>query len=175
MNCMKFYVLYPEVPGGFGRKTIFNGSVQPPLVLSLHYEFEGWNGDELVTTFPVLLVSERVADALKTAEIGGCTFEPAEISKSEQFELLRPETQLPVFRWMKVTGKAGKDEIGLSAQSSLVVSERVLNLLKTFALNHCDIRDADQEPDPKELLRQELERVRAKVKRDFPRKVNEDS
>ena len=58
---MKYYCIKPDVAGGLGEKAVLDATVQPPKVQRLHFEFEAWPDDDLVGTFPVFLVSERLA------------------------------------------------------------------------------------------------------------------
>jgi hypothetical protein len=55
---------------------------------------------------------------------------------------------LPAFSWLQITGLTGKDDFGLSASGCLIVSERIMNLLNAFGLNHCEV----SEYDPKKNL-----------------------
>ncbi len=47
---MQFYVIEPEVAGGWGDSIVVYRSVDPVSVERIHYQFEGWLGDELLTT-----------------------------------------------------------------------------------------------------------------------------
>ncbi|TPM34485.1 hypothetical protein [Mesorhizobium sp. B2-3-5] len=47
---------------------------------------------------------------------------------------LQPAVELPSFVWVKVGGKAGKDDFGIAQNLSLVVSARVLDLLENFGI-----------------------------------------
>jgi hypothetical protein len=62
-------------------------------------------------------------------------------SASEEFEELFPDVKLPKFVWLQVTGKAGQDDFGLSSDHCLVVSQRILDLLKGAGMSHCDIHE----------------------------------
>jgi len=52
--------------------------------------------------------------------------------KSEQFELLYPDLQLPLFWWLQVLGRAGEDDFGIGPSGALVVSPAALSLIETF-------------------------------------------
>lgn len=57
MSESKFYVLEPEVAGGWGGDgTVVDREFHPPIVSRLVYEFDGWLGDDLVTTFPPVYI-----------------------------------------------------------------------------------------------------------------------
>ena len=136
-----FYSLEPEVAGELGPKTIMDSSVHPPIVSKLHFIFSGWLGDEIIECFPCYIVTEGLVQEIKKLQPSGCWFDDVTIEKSEQFNELYPNKLLPKFKWLKVEGKAGKDDFGISPDNLLVVSERMLKVLKSFNLNECDITD----------------------------------
>lgn len=136
-----YTILEPEVPGGFGERTRMDTSVHPPVVWSLHFEFEGWLGDELVESFPCFLVTERVADVLDGQSLSGFRLADVEVTRSDQFRSMYPERTLPRFKWLQVVGVAGADDFGLSSDHRLVVSTAGLE-----ALASCTLGQADREP-----------------------------
>lgn len=137
-----FYKLAPEVAGHLGPETIIDRSQRPQLVRAVHYEFDGWPEDDLIESFPCFLVTVAMQGRIEAAKASGCSFGPTKITVSEQFEELEefhePRT-LPAFQWMIVHGTPGRDDLGLSADGSLIVSERVLRVLKAGRLDHCDV------------------------------------
>src|SRR5579871_6629670 len=138
---MKFYRLEPEVAGGFGDDTVINHSVSPPRVERLDYQFEVWSGDELLESFPCFIASERLSNAIKQLNAPGVRFADVKITQSEEFEELYPGKVLPEFKWLQVFGTPGQDDFGISKDFRLVVSEAILDTLKSYALSHCDISD----------------------------------
>lgn len=138
---MDYYVVAPEVAGGLGANTVLDRSTHPPLVSRLHYEFDGWLGDELLETFPCFIVSERIRDLILRSGFTGAEFAPVEMSTSSTFGELCPNRVIPAFVWLKLTGAPGIDDFGLSENHRLVVSKRVLLALD---LKHCDVDDFDQ-------------------------------
>lgn len=138
---MKFYRLEPEVAGGLGPDTVMDRSMSPPRIEKLHYVFDGWLDDGLLESFPCFIVTRPLANEIRQTRPTGVELANVEISKSPQFEELFPGKSLPEFRWLKVFGTPGKDDFGISGDYRLVVSERILNLLKRFGLSHCDIVD----------------------------------
>jgi hypothetical protein len=136
---MRYWKLYPEVAGGFGANTVFTRVPGKPLIVhKLHYEFSGWSGDDLLTSTPCYIVTDRLARAIKDASLTGVEFDNVEITTSDLFEELYPGRKLPPFIWLKVIGEPGKDDFGLD-QLDLVVSDRTLQLLKSMQLKNCDI------------------------------------
>jgi hypothetical protein len=136
-----FRVLEPEVAGDFGGATVLDHSTRPPEVLALEYQFEQWLGDELLTTHPCYIVTARLREALEQLAGTGYSFHDLKVSKSEAFDQLYANRELPQFFWMKIHGVPGVDDMGLrSKDQSLVVSDRVLELLRHFRIDHCLIR-----------------------------------
>ena len=137
-----FYHLAPEVAGGLGSETVFDRSQSPPIVRALHYELDGWPDDDLITSFPCFIVTERMKKMIQDARASGCSFGPVKVTTSEQFkdfEEFHQVQQLPKFSWLVIHGAAQRDDFGLSADGSLIVSERILEVLRKGRLDDCDI------------------------------------
>ena len=137
-----FSLLEPEVAGELGDDTVIDRSAHPPRVSELHYVLTGWLGDELLESFPCYIVTERVADALQRAGLTGCTFDAVKLEVSNQFRELYLDRHVPMFRWLRITGRAFVDDFAMSDDHLLVVSDRALAILKQFTLSECDIEDA---------------------------------
>ncbi len=137
---MEWSVLDPEVAGGWGERTVADTSVHPPLVAALHYQFDGWLGDELLTSFPCYIVTRTLGDKLTEARLNGFQLASVEISVSEQFEEIYPGRRLPEFYWLQVVGSPGIDDFGISRRHSLVVSDRTLAVLQTGQLRQCGVK-----------------------------------
>ena len=135
---MPFHVIEPEVAGGWGDNIIVDRSVEPVRVEHLHYQFDGWLGDDLLTTHPVYICTEQVAAALQAGRFSGVELADVEVSRSSQFLELHPSRALPVFRWLKVTGKAERDDFGLRDRH-LVVSDRAMSCLNSFSLKQARV------------------------------------
>ena len=135
---MAFTVLEPEVAGGLGPKTVLDPSVHPPLIKRLHYEFEGWLGDDLVESFPCFVVSERLARELQQSSLAGFVLDDVKVTTSPEFDELHPELRLPKFRWLRITGIAGRDDFGLGKDHRLVASEAAMGVLSRFKIEHAD-------------------------------------
>jgi hypothetical protein len=138
---MKYFLLKPEVPGGFGENTVIDHTVKPFRVDKLHYEFQGWLGDDLLTSFPCIIATVDLVKQLNENRFSGYSIDDVEISTSYEFRQLYPDRVLPEFQWIKVHGTPGKDDFGLSGTRRLVVSETVLNILKTFKIEQCRIEE----------------------------------
>jgi len=137
-----FYQIEPEVAGGVGDKTIGNFQVHPPIIEYLNYEFDDWVGDDILETFPVYIVSDKLANILKISNLSGFELAFCEVSKAEIFHDLHPEgLELPPFFWLKIHGKAQKDDFGISEDFCLVVSQKALEILQTCNLHYADIEE----------------------------------
>jgi hypothetical protein len=134
---MNFYRIEPEVAGGWGKNTVFTRSPgKPTVVHKLHYEFAGWLGDELLTSTPCFIVTERLADEIKLAGLSGVLFDEVEVSVSDQFTEFYPNQIIPNFLWLKVNGKFGADDFGIAHGFKLVVSERAIEVLKQRGISN---------------------------------------
>jgi hypothetical protein len=89
-------------------------------------------------------VTDRLKELLIEAHPSGVAFGDVEVTKSETYLELYGDRPLPAFSWLQITGRAGKDDFGLSSSGLLVVSDRIMNLLEAFGLSHCDISEYDQ-------------------------------
>lgn len=137
-----YYSLEPEVAGGFGENSVLDTNTHPPDVKHLHYEFDGWLGDDLVESFPCYLVSERLKKVISEVATSGFSFAEVEVSTSEEFHDMCDDQELPEFSWLKVFGQPGVDDFGMSSENCLVVSERVLKGMQEGGnLENCDITE----------------------------------
>ena len=133
---MAFYYVEPEVAGGLGQDSVVDSTVHPPTVIKLHYRIINWLGDALLESFPALIITREAADALNEAGMSGFECSEVEVTMSDSFKEIYPERVLPEFLWLSVTGKAGRNDLGIADDSRLVASERALGLLKTFGLDN---------------------------------------
>ena len=140
---MKYYALEPEVAGGFGPHSIVDPKVRPPRVTKFNYEFDVWLGDPLLEAVGCFIVTESLKKMIAAMHATGVSFGTVEVSRSGEFEDLYPKRQLPVFVWLKVLGKAGRDDFGSSPTHGLVVSDRILKLLKKEGMSHGGITEFD--------------------------------
>ncbi len=130
---MKFFALAPEVPGGFGDRTVLERDVHPPRIRYLHYVFEGWLGDQIVESFPAILVTAHLGEQLLGAGLTGIALSVIdEVETSPEFEELHGGRELPEFRRLIVSGRPFVDDFfmfdaGQGVQ--LTVSSRALSLL----------------------------------------------
>jgi hypothetical protein len=137
-----FYKLEPEVSGYLGLDTVMDTSIHPPIIYALHYEFDGWPIDDLIQAHPSFIVTDKLASLIKSANASGYSFGDVKVSTTEEFELRKqfhPAGPLPHFSWLIITGAAGRDDFSTSQSGSLIVSDKILKILKQVRLENCDI------------------------------------
>lgn len=140
-----YYIIEPEVAGSFGEKTQREVSVHPPKITKLHYIFDGWLGDDIVESFPVYLISEKLYELLKETELTGFEIDDCETEISETFATLQPDKTLPKFYWLKITGKTNRDDFWINEDNILTISESAYELIKQTNISNCDIDELKKE------------------------------
>jgi len=133
------YILEPEVAGGWGKGTIADTSCHPPVVSKLTYQFDGWSGDDLLTTFPCFIVSSTLAKLLAASRLSGFELASVEATKSDLFSELYPERELPNFEWLKITGSIGTADFALNQSHRLVVSNAAFAVISQTNLSQCEV------------------------------------
>ena len=131
----------PEVAGGLGNETIIDKNYHPPIVKKLHYEFNGWLGDDILESFPCFIVSERLKNEIIKKNLKGIVFEYVKITKSEEFIYLYPKTELPNFYWAIINGKFGTDDFIIANDYRLAINEKALQVLNLFNLKNAILED----------------------------------
>ena len=139
---MPFYLIDPEVPGGLGDRTELTPRPDAyPIVNHVHFEFEyGAQGNDLITSHPVYLVTPPLADALGRSRLSGFVISAdVDVTVDENVAELDPEWQPPDLRWLQVTGDPGRDDFGLTTDARLVASSDALEVLRQFNIDDCDV------------------------------------
>lgn len=134
-----YYYIEPDVPGGIGKGSKVDSSTHPPTVSELHFYFDGWSGDDLVTTFPCYAITERFKNQLSESNFTGFEIDSLKISKSEIFNEIFPGRNLPNFYWLKINGKCGYDDLGIAKDHRLVISEKVKKILDKLSIKEAEI------------------------------------
>jgi hypothetical protein len=127
-----FTAFEPEVAGELGAGSEIDTSAHPPTIHRLEYEFHGWTGDDIVTSFPVFLITVELKKAITNAKLTGATFDSVKITKSDEFRDAYPKLELPEFAWLRPIGQAGSDDIGYTNHTFLVFSARTMAVLAKF-------------------------------------------
>lgn len=133
---MTSYELELEVAGSPGPGTQW-GSTRSEIT-RLNYEFDGWLGDDLVTSTPVTIATTRVRDAIIAAGLTGVEFADVLVTRSEEFDdVMGTDAVLPEWVWLRPVGTPGEDDAWAGRWNRLTVGERMYTLLQQFNLNHC--------------------------------------
>jgi hypothetical protein len=138
-----FYTLEPEVPGGWGTGIIADTTIHPPKIIKAHVEFDGWQGDELLESFPIYLVSKSFANNLLKVNLTGFTIENCTISKSETFNSLYPQTSLPEFLWLVILGDNSQCDLFVDAQNKLTVSQKCFDVINPSHIKNSLITETE--------------------------------
>lgn len=136
-----YYLVEPEVAGGLGPATIKDRSIHPPRVTRLEYVFDGWLGDPLLEAFPCFIATRALASTLADLGASGYVERLVQVSESYLFREIQPQTELPEFVWLDLTGQPGVDDCGADASGNLVVSERVLAVLVDAGIPNADVSE----------------------------------
>ena len=135
-----FKYIEPEVAGGLGVETEMDFTAAPSVVY-LHYEFQGWLGNDILECYPCFIVTDALKEAILKATLTGVDFHFVKVTTSYEFRQLYPDRVLPGFNWMKISGKEGEDDFSLSSEFVLIVSEKAYNLLSLFNISAADVQD----------------------------------
>ncbi|BFO64213.1 hypothetical protein [Chryseobacterium sp. KCF3-3] len=138
-----YKLIEPEVAGSLGDQTQIDNSFFPPLIKNLHYEFEGWLGDDLVESFPCYIVTERLRKGIESKQLSGISFDQVLVSKSETFLELYPDRELPNFFWAKINGESNKDDFFITKKNILAISEKAYSLLKGYNIDQADVENLE--------------------------------
>ena len=100
---------------------------------SLVCHFDAWLGDDFVSAHPLFLVTTRLKNALwSVLETGAFRTTRARTRRSRFFLSHHSGCRLPTFWVLHVEGTPGRDDMGITADHSLVVSQKVLQILVRF-------------------------------------------
>lgn len=137
----KYYKLNPEVPGHFGDNTIIEKSVNSYYVKKLHYIFDGWQGDDILSSHPIFMVTERLKDQLLSSSFidGFILKELIKVETSEEYHVFFGEKSIPPIFLLEINGKPYINDFGVDENNDLIVSHNSLEILKKYNMNFCDI------------------------------------
>ena len=148
---MKYFVLEPEVAGGIGKKSeVLYENSKIKEVLFLDYEFEGWLGDDILTTHPCFIISEFLCDIIKVTDLKGYQLQKMDVSFSDFFLEVYNKNILPNFirllpfaiNDISLIDKMSLD-FYLYKNTTLIVSEKALDTLKKLNLSNANILNID--------------------------------
>jgi len=136
-----FYYVEPEVAGELGPSSVVDTTSHPPVVSRLEYRFTDWLGDGIVESFPCYIVTDELAKKLSEANVTGLAFDEVTVTLSPEADELIDQP-IPSWKWLKVTGQAFRDDIGVSDDHRLVASDRALDVFRQGGLANADIDEA---------------------------------
>ena len=139
-----FRFIEPEVAGGLGKETLLDVTVHPPRVHKLHFEMDGWLGDDFLETFPVYIITERLKELVVAEGLTGMTFDHVTVSLSQLFLDLHPERSLPLFYWAKIIGAPLKDDFFMAPDHRLVISEKAYQIVTQLCISNALFEDIDE-------------------------------
>lgn len=156
--------LEAEVAGGLGPGIDYVRKRDPRLVGPLHYEFQGWLGDDIVTTAGYWVVTGELADALRTSSLTGFELDEVVVTKDAQFDMFPTPRPFPE-RWERLipvgTRERGDDFV-LEDRVDLLVSDAALAVLRRFHVVEADVSDAGEPPVIGEVMARFLQQQRAR-------------
>jgi hypothetical protein len=157
---MKLYFLEPEVSGGHGEHTIYGTEEDIAIegisgkVKYLHYEFEGWLGDDLLESTPAFIVSSNLGTELENSDFSDYKLEKCLITTSDDFKEMYPNKNIPEFSRFIPLGKIevegdnfknwSGDHVCLSPKGELVVTQDALDFFKRVSIDNCFITTLTQ-------------------------------
>jgi len=135
---MKKYIIEPEVSGQIIGSHL-NHETKPPLIEKLNYQFDDWLGDDIIAGFRCFICTDGLAKSIKKNSLSGYEFDQCTITKSELFHDLNENGKdLPTFFWLKINGTSD-DDFFITSNFTLVISERALEILRQFNIDHCTV------------------------------------
>jgi hypothetical protein len=137
--CAIFYTIKPEVAGNIANSEFLDRSARPPKINKLHYEFDGWSGDDIITSIATYILTERLKSSLELEQLSGMKFEEVDTSTSDQFKELYGEMKLPKFYWMQIIGQLGETDFAMLDKHRLVISAEALAILNKFQISNAEI------------------------------------
>jgi hypothetical protein len=135
---MRYFLLRPY---SAGCNSTSDADWTNNTIYKLRYKFDFWKNDVLLSSSPTWIITVPAKHAVQSAKLTGVHFDSVEVSKSELFDQLHPNQELPSFAWMKVDGKAGRDDFGIVRKTKLVISEHALALLRTLGIPNARVSD----------------------------------
>lgn len=129
------FVIDPQVAGELGEGTEMDSSVHPPVVSHLEYVLDYPGTDDLIQSFPVYLASVELRASLEAAGVRGIEWRDAVVSRGDFYEDYPPADPIN-YRWL-IPGVPGDD--CWIENLELVVSDRMMDVLRLARINDCEI------------------------------------
>jgi hypothetical protein len=132
------FVLEPMVAGQLGDGTDLDPTTHPPKIAAVKFVLDGPETDDLIESFPVILVSESLAGRLTDAHLEGFELAEADVVPSVEYREIYGEAPHKAYRWLRVVGDPTSD-CWLADDHRLCVSDRMMRVLEEGDLSNCDI------------------------------------
>lgn len=152
-----------EVAGGLGPGIDYVRKRDPRLVGPLHYEFQGWLGDDIVTTSGYWIVSDALAEALRGSSLTGFELDEVVVTKEAQFDLFPAPRPFPE-HWERLVpsgSRAEGDDVVVEDRVDLLLSDAALELLQRFQIAEAHVASAGEPPVVGDVMARFLEQQRA--------------
>ncbi len=137
------YLLDPHVAGELGEGTVVDASASPPRVDFVDYVLDAPDPDDLIQAFPVILVSESVAERMLNAHLRGFEFGDATIRGGDNYQALGGQASPQPFKRLHVNGRGHLDDCWLTGDYRLCVSDNMMDVLRSARLSFCLIEEID--------------------------------
>ncbi len=127
---MDFIQIVPEKISALGNRTVFSGADQSQIE-NLHIQLENWQGGHLMEISSCFVVTRPLAEVLRKSDFTGFEITGLQLNKARCFAgNYSSGISLPAFHWLKVTGKAGKDDFSVDPSNGrLTLSARAFTQL----------------------------------------------
>ena len=128
------FALEPQVAGEFGPATVFDHRQHPPTVTDVEYVLDHPDTDDLIESFPVYLVSDRLTARL--LDFPGLGFEAVVVRPGDNYlELFGDAPHKPYVRLLL----DGSPDAWLGEDLVLCVSDRLMEVLRESDLRRGDV------------------------------------
>lgn len=130
----KYYVLRPEVAGYIGEGSIPPLCNRPDEYTKIVYQFEAPPNDCIIEADRQYFFRLDLIDRLQNIQATGFALHDFEIRVGDQFDnildTMEPNWVFPEFKWLKIHGQPGEQDIARDREFRILVSQRVLNAMK---------------------------------------------
>jgi hypothetical protein len=140
-----FHRIRPQRPSNIWKYSTTDGK---GAITRMVFAYDYWNPDPIFQDIGYFFVTRSTAAALAGADLTGYSLEDVPTVKSKDYDdSLSPREPEPV-SWLKIHGEAGKDDFGIQLRAHLIVSERVLELLRRQGLQRAEVLEYDPDMRP---------------------------
>lgn len=163
----RYSLLVPSTYGQMGEGTVLDHSGVVPGVRHLHFILDTVPIDDLHTSFPCYMASQKLGRELERhlarSALTGLRLGEARVELNDQYLRQHPGTAVPEIVWLKIGCNPMADDFGLDRHANLVVSAAGMRVLDGFRLRDCRIYDAETPPTENQLTEDAWEDARRAV------------